>query len=118
LRLDLAQYRELAAFARFGAELGDSVRRQLLRGERLTEILKQDESQPLPVDRQLLIVYAGVNGFLDDVPVDRVREFERGLLQYFGRFHAELSVRLPGPERGRACRTRRGNPQVSGAVLD
>ncbi len=73
LRLDLAQYRELEAFAQFAAELDETTRKQLERGKRLTEILKQDQYVPMPVENQVAILYAGVNGYLDDVPVENLK---------------------------------------------
>src|SRR5918993_442570 len=73
LRLDLAQYRELAAFAQFGSDLDQSTQRQLNRGKRLTEILKQPQYQPLPVERQVAIIFAATNGYLDGVPVEKLR---------------------------------------------
>lgn len=76
LRLDLAQYRELEAFAQFAAELDEATRRQLERGKRLTEILKQDQYVPMPVENQVAILYAGVNGYLDDVAVEKIKEWE------------------------------------------
>jgi F-type H+-transporting ATPase subunit alpha len=76
LRLDLAQYRELAAFAQFSSELDAHSQSQLARGERLTELLKQDRFKPLPVEVQIAVVYAGVNGFLDDVAIDKIRSWE------------------------------------------
>jgi F-type H+-transporting ATPase subunit alpha len=76
LRLDLAQYRELAAFAQFGSDLDKATQSQLARGQRMVELLKQGQYQPLPVDRQVAIIFAGTQGLLDDVPVDVVREFE------------------------------------------
>jgi F-type H+-transporting ATPase subunit alpha len=77
LRLDLAQYRELAAFAQFGSsDLDKATQQQLNRGARLVEILKQPQYQPLPVEKQVAIVYAGTQGLLDEIPVDQVREFE------------------------------------------
>ncbi len=79
LRLDLAQYRELAAFSQFGSDLDKATQGQLARGQRLTEILKQGQSQPLPFSKQILIIYAGTQGLLDDMPVDQLREFEKGL---------------------------------------
>ncbi|MBI4307707.1 MAG: F0F1 ATP synthase subunit alpha [Chloroflexi bacterium] len=83
LRLDLAQFRELAAFAQFGtADLDKSTRSQLERGQRLTEVLKQPQYQPYPLEHQVIILYAGINGFLDDVPVDKVRVFEAAFLQF------------------------------------
>src|ERR1700722_20187416 len=82
LRLDLAQYRELAAFSQFGSDLDKATQQQLSRGQRLTEILKQGQYQPLPFSKQILIIYAGTQGLLDDMPVDQLREFEKGLYQY------------------------------------
>jgi F-type H+-transporting ATPase subunit alpha len=79
LRLDLAQYRELAAFAQFGSELDKATQAQLNRGQRMVEILKQDQFAPLPVERQILIVFAGVNGLVDDLPAEAIRAFEQGL---------------------------------------
>ncbi|MDP2654216.1 MAG: F0F1 ATP synthase subunit alpha [Candidatus Omnitrophota bacterium] len=81
LRLDLAQYRELAAFAQFASDLDVASRRQLERGKRLMEIIKQGVQQPLPVVKQVAIIYAGVNGYLDDIPVAKVRDFETHLLE-------------------------------------
>jgi F-type H+-transporting ATPase subunit alpha len=82
LRLELAQYRELAAFAMFASDLDKATQAQLNRGQRLTEILKQDQYQPLQFSRQILIIYAGTNAFLDDLPVDQCRAFEKGLYAY------------------------------------
>src|SRR5262247_1162610 len=76
LRLDLAQYRELAAFAQFGSDLDKATQTQLARGQRMVELLKQGQYQPLPVERQVVIIFAGTQGLLDDVPVDAIREFE------------------------------------------
>ena len=82
LRLDLAQYRELAAFSQFGSDLDKATQAQLARGQRLTEILKQGQYSPLPFSKQILIIYAGTQGLLDDMPVDQLREFEKGLYDY------------------------------------
>jgi F-type H+-transporting ATPase subunit alpha len=82
LRLDLAQYRSLAAFAQFGSDLDPASQRQLNRGQRLTELLKQPQFQPLPVEKQVLMLFAGVNGFLDDLPVTSVRRFEDELYRF------------------------------------
>ena len=79
LRLELAQYRALAAFAQFGSDLDKASQQQLHRGERLTEILKQDQYQTLPVENQVLIIFAGANGFLDDLAVSQCRDFEKRL---------------------------------------
>jgi F-type H+-transporting ATPase subunit alpha len=82
LRLDLAQYRSLAAFAQFGSsDLDTSTRNQIERGQRMTEVLKQGQYQPMPVAEQIAILWAASNGYLDDVPVERVREFEAQMLE-------------------------------------
>jgi len=82
LRLDMAQYRELAAFAQFGSELDKATQAQLARGQRLTEILKQDQLVPLPVEKQVLMILAASSGLVDDVEVSQVRRFESELLQF------------------------------------
>ena len=83
LRLDLSQYRELQAFAQFGTDdLDAATRSQLARGDRLTELLKQPQFEPQSLAHQVVVLYAGVNGYLDDVPVDKVGDFERGLREY------------------------------------
>ena len=87
LRLDLAQYRELAAFAQFGSDLDAATQAQLNRGARLVEILKQLQYQPLPVEKQVLIIYAGTNGFLDQVPVGDVGAYETELYRFFDARH-------------------------------
>jgi F-type H+-transporting ATPase subunit alpha len=90
LRIDLAQYRELAAFAQFGSDLDKATQQQLARGERLTEILKQPQFEPLPVALQIIIIFAGTNGFLDDLEVEELRDFETGLHQFMGSNKASL----------------------------
>ena len=82
LRLDLAQYRELAAFAQFGSELDKATQAQLARGQRLTQVLKQDQFVPLPVEKQVLVIFAGTNGYLDSVEVSEVERFQRDLLAF------------------------------------
>jgi F-type H+-transporting ATPase subunit alpha len=82
LKLDLAQYRELAAFAQFGSDLDKVTLQQLNRGQRLTELLKQPQFQPLPVEKQVAILYAATTGKLDDVPTSRVKEFEIGFYRF------------------------------------
>src|SRR5687767_7816758 len=87
LRLDLAQYRELAAFAQFGSDLDQATQRQLTRGRRLVEILKQPQYQPLPVEKQVAIIYAGTNGYLDKYPVNRLRDYEQQLYDFIEKKH-------------------------------
>ena len=82
LRLDLAQYRELAAFAQFGSDLDKATLAQLNRGQRMVELLKQDQYSPLPVEQQILVIFAGTNGYVDEVPTDSVRKFEAELLRF------------------------------------
>jgi F-type H+-transporting ATPase subunit alpha len=81
LRLDLAQYREMAAFAQFGSELDAATQAQLARGARLVEILKQDQYEPMSFAQQVVVIFAAINGFLDDVPVETCRDFARDMLQ-------------------------------------
>lgn len=90
LRLDLAQYREMAAFAQFGSELDKATQAQLARGARMVEMLKQEQYKPMSVADQVLSIFAGVNGFVDDVPVNKVREFEAGLLAFIKERHPQL----------------------------
>jgi F-type H+-transporting ATPase subunit alpha len=82
LRLELAQYRELAIFTQFGAELDAATRAQLERGRRLTELLKQPQHETFSLEDEVISLYAGISGFLDDLPVERIRSFEAGLLRY------------------------------------
>ena len=94
LRLDLAQYRALAAFAQFGSDLDKASQRQLSRGQRLVEALKQGQFEPFPVEKQILIVFAGTNGFLDDLPVDAVRPFEKSLYEFVEASHPSLLQKI------------------------
>lgn len=94
LRLDLAQYRELAIFAQFGTELDKASQAQLDRGERLTEVLKQDQYVPLPVEKQILVIYAGNRGFMDEFEVNQVKEYEEKLYQFFEKEQADLLKRI------------------------
>jgi F-type H+-transporting ATPase subunit alpha len=82
LKLDLAQYRELAAFAQFGSDLDKVTQNQLNRGKRLTELLKQPQFSPLPTEKQIILIYAGNNGYLDSLQVEQIRAFEDGLYKY------------------------------------
>lgn len=90
LRMELAQYRELAAFAQFGSDLDEATQKQLERGKRLTEILKQGQYEPMSVAQQVVILYAAINGYTDDVPVDRIQEFETELHLFFETSHKPL----------------------------
>jgi F-type H+/Na+-transporting ATPase subunit alpha len=90
LRLELANFRSLAAFAQFGSDLDAATKAQIDRGQRLTETLKQGQYSPLPVEEQVVVLWAATNGYLDDIPVDNVREFEAGLLEYFRSTKSDL----------------------------
>jgi F-type H+-transporting ATPase subunit alpha len=90
LRLDLAQYRELAAFAQFGSDLDKSTQATLARGERLTEILKQDQFRPLPMEKQVVTIFAATNGYLDGSPVPECRRYEREIHSFLELRHADL----------------------------
>jgi F-type H+-transporting ATPase subunit alpha len=90
LRLDLAQYRDLAAFAAFGSDLDEATQAQLRRGARLVEILKQDQYKPLPIEKQVAIIYCGVNGHLDELPVPSLRRFEEEFLAYLDSRAADI----------------------------
>jgi len=82
LRLDLAQFRELEAFAKFGSDLDKATMAQLARGRAMVEVLKQDQYVPMSIENQIAIIYAGSEGLLDDLPLEKIAEFEAGLLQY------------------------------------
>ena len=90
LRLDLAQYRELAAFAQFGSDLDKATLQQLARGGRMVELLKQGQYAPLPIERQIAIIFAGGQGLMDDLPVEQVRPFEEFLYPHLERKHPKL----------------------------
>jgi F-type H+-transporting ATPase subunit alpha len=90
LRLDLAQYRELAAFAQFGSDLDKATQAQLTRGARLVEVLKQPQYEPLPVERQVVLIYAGTNGYLDNVALSDVRSFETELYKFIDARHPQV----------------------------
>jgi F-type H+-transporting ATPase subunit alpha len=94
LRLDLAQYREMAAFAQFGSELDKTTQAQLSRGARMVELLKQGQYKPMSVADQVISIYAGVTGYLDDVPVNKISQFEEDLLYYVAQNHPELKKEL------------------------
>jgi F-type H+-transporting ATPase subunit alpha len=90
LRLDLAQFRELAAFAQFGSDLDRATQMQLARGQRMVELLKQGQYEPLPVEKQVAIIFAGTQGLLDEVPVDQVRAFEEFLYGFLERRQPQI----------------------------
>src|SRR5713101_7318055 len=90
IKVELAQYREMAAFAQFGSDLDATTQRLLNRGARLTELLKQPQFSPLKMEEQVCLIYAGVNGYLDPIPVARIRAFEDGLLSLLRSQHVDL----------------------------
>jgi F-type H+-transporting ATPase subunit alpha len=90
LRLELAQYREMAAFAQFGSDLDQATQRQLNRGSRLVELLKQGQYQPLAVERQILIIYAGTNGFVDELPLTALKKYEQELNSFIESKHPDI----------------------------
>jgi F-type H+-transporting ATPase subunit alpha len=94
LRLDLAQYREMAAFAQFGSDLDRATQMQLERGVRLVEILKQPQYRPIPNEKQVLVIFAANNGFLDDLQVSALKKFEIEMYAFFDNRQAELLAEL------------------------
>ena len=90
LRLDLAQYREMAAFAQFGSDLDAATQAQLFRGERLVEILKQDQYRPFSVAEQVISIFSGVRGLLDDIAVGDVKKFEIGFLNFINEKYKDV----------------------------
>jgi F-type H+/Na+-transporting ATPase subunit alpha len=94
LRLELAQYREMAAFAQFGSDLDQATQRQLNRGSRLVELLKQGQYQPLPVEKQILIIFAGTNGFVDDLPLTALKKYEQELYSFVESRHPDVFAEI------------------------
>jgi F-type H+-transporting ATPase subunit alpha len=94
LRLNLAQHRELSAFAQFGSELDKATQEQLTRGDKLIEILKQPQYEPAPVEEQVVIIFAAINGYLDDVPTEKVKDFAAKFLQYMKDKHVGISIEI------------------------
>ena len=90
LRLDLAQYRELEAFAKFGSDLDKNTQAQLTRGERMVEILKQNQYVPMPVENQVAIIFSAGKGLLDDIAANKVREFESAVLEHLMTSNSDL----------------------------
>jgi len=94
LRLDLAQYREVQAFAQFASDLDKATQAQIARGARMVELLKQPQYAPMPVEQQVMVIYAGYNGYLDDLPVEAVRKFEVGLLAFMAERYPDVGERI------------------------
>ena len=94
IRTALAQYRELAAFAQFASDLDEATRKQLEHGQRVTELMKQKQFDPYPISKQAVVIFASNEGYLADVPVNKIGDFEHALLSYFGSQHAELMQRI------------------------
>jgi F-type H+-transporting ATPase subunit alpha len=90
LRLDLAQYNELQAFSQFSSDLDKSAQAQLARGQRMVEMLRQPQNQPVPVGKQIMFIYAGTRGFLDDIPVDQIKPFETGFYKFVDEKYPEI----------------------------
>ncbi len=94
IRIELAQFRELAAFSQFGSDLDEDTRMKLAQGERIREILKQDQYNPMPVQYQVIIIYAAVNRYLLDIEVDKILDFEKGLFEYLDLKYPEISASI------------------------
>jgi F-type H+/Na+-transporting ATPase subunit alpha len=94
LRLDLAQYRELEAFAQFGSELDPATQRQLARGARVVEVLKQPQYQPMPVEQQVIVIFAVTSGLIDDIEVPKIKEWEAGLLEFIAAQHPKIAEEI------------------------
>ena len=94
IRVELAQYRELAAFSQFGSELDEDTRNQLAQGERIKEILKQPQYKPMPVEKQVVIIYAATRKYLLDIEVDRILEFESGLFEYISTKYPDIFEKI------------------------
>ncbi|MGP8161337.1 MAG: F0F1 ATP synthase subunit alpha, partial [Candidatus Dormibacteria bacterium] len=94
LKLDLAQYGELKAFSQFAADLDKRTRATLERGQRMTELLNQPQYEPVPFARQVMAIFAGTRGYLDDVPVNRVSDFERSMLRFLEQNHPDLETEI------------------------
>jgi F-type H+-transporting ATPase subunit alpha len=90
LKLDMAQFQELAAFAQFGADLDKATRDQLERGQRTTEVLKQPQYVPMPLEQQIMVIYAVTNGYLDDVPIAEVKAWEYAFHDWMAEHHPEI----------------------------
>ncbi|MFA5881173.1 MAG: F0F1 ATP synthase subunit alpha, partial [Eubacteriales bacterium] len=94
LRIDLAQYRELAAFAQFGSDLDKATQARLARGERMMEVLKQGQYRPMPVQDQVMVIFTAVNGYLDDLPIERLAKFEEDFLKFIHSIKPEIGKEI------------------------
>jgi F-type H+-transporting ATPase subunit alpha len=94
LRLDLAQYRELAALAQFATELDKTTQSQLNRGEKMVEILKQPQYQPMDVSEQIMIIFAGINGYLDDIETNNIKKFENEFLKFMREKRPQVGLKI------------------------
>jgi F-type H+-transporting ATPase subunit alpha len=110
LKLDISQYLELQIFARFGTELDEDTRKKLDRGRHVREVLRQPQYAPLPVSHQVAVIYAAGEGYLDDLPIDQVRDFEAYLIRYLQGHHSTLLDRLDRGDWSR--RVRRALPEA------
>jgi F-type H+-transporting ATPase subunit alpha len=99
MKLELAQFRELAAFAQFGSDLDPATQRQLDRGQRITEILKQPQYQPMPMERQVMVFYAVTNNYLDKVPLEKIGAWQDGFLRYMDTGHSNIARAIAASKR-------------------
>mgnify|MGYP001614382595 FL=1 len=104
LKLDLAQFRELEAFAQFGSDLDESTKKQLERGKRAVEVLKQPQYSPMKIEDQVVVLYALTKGLMDDIAIDKIKDFEQGLIEYAERnaknFYKEIKESKMWTEKG------------------
>ena len=98
LKLAYSQYRELASFSQFGSDLDDDTKRRLAQGERIVEVLKQDETSPIAVENQVMIIFAVINNFLEDIPVSNVKRFEKELFRFVDENYPEISKKILSAE--------------------
>jgi len=94
LRLELASFRELASFAQFASDLDESTQRKIEKGKRLVEMLKQPNNDPIPFNKQVVLIYAGINDYLNDLPVNKILDFEKVLYQKLDTIYADLTKKI------------------------
>ena len=97
-KLAYSQYRELASFSQFGSDLDEDTKRRLAQGERIVEVLKQDETSPIAVENQVMIIFAVINNFLEDIPVSNVKRFEKELFRFVDENYPEISKKILSAE--------------------